>query len=191
MTPCRRAYFELSYLLGRNPWDTGTSPPELLEFLETNPPGRAIDLGCGSGTNVITLAQRGWQVTGIDFSRVAIYRARRKARRAGVQAALQVGDASDLSGVRGPFDLALDIGCYHGLSASQQQRYADSLSQILRPGGTFLLYGFERRDPAAPETWLTAPALRQRFGSAFELVRFQLDTDQDRPSVWARMVRRG
>ncbi len=191
VAPCRRTFFELGYLLGRSPWDTGISPPELLEFLESHPPGRAIDLGCGSGTNVVTLAQRGWQVTGIDFSHLAICRARRKARRAGVQVVLLVGDASDLSGVSGTFDLALDIGCYHGLSASQQERYTDSLSQVLRPGATFLLYGFERRDLAAPETWLTAQALQQRFGSALELVHYQVGTDQDRPSVWARMVRRG
>lgn len=189
MTPFRRAFFELSYLLGLKPWDTGISPPELLEFLEGHSPGRAIDLGCGSGTNVVTLAQKGWQVTGIDFSRLAICRARRKARRAGVQAVLLVGDASNLSGVGGPFDLALDIGCYHGLSATQQERYSVGLSQVLRPGGTFLLYGFERRDPDAPETWLTAEALRHRFGSGWELLCYQVGVDQDRPSVWARMVR--
>ncbi|MEW6568596.1 MAG: class I SAM-dependent methyltransferase [Chloroflexota bacterium] len=186
----RRASFELSYLLGRSPWDRGLSPPELLEFIVDHPPGRGIDLGCGTGTNVITLARRGWQVTGIDFSHLAILRARRKARRAGIQAALLQGDVSNLSHLTGPFDLALDIGCYHSLSSAQQQRYAEGLARLIRPGGTFLLYGFERGDPASPETWLTAEALGQRFGSAFDLVRYQTGTDRQRPSAWATLVRR-
>ena len=46
----RRIFFELRYLLGDVPWDTGVSPPELLDFLDRHPPGRALDLGCGTGT---------------------------------------------------------------------------------------------------------------------------------------------
>src|SRR5689334_21905005 len=50
----RRLSFNLWYF--RNPpWDSGISPPELLEFIQTHPAGKAIDLGCGTGTNVITL----------------------------------------------------------------------------------------------------------------------------------------
>ena len=64
----RRIYFNLLYLFTRPPWDTGVSPPELYDFIENHEPGRAIDIGCGTGTNVITLAQAGWQVTGVDFA---------------------------------------------------------------------------------------------------------------------------
>ena len=59
----RRFLFHYWYF-GQPPWDTGVSPPELLDFIQNHKPGRAIDIGCGTGTNVITLANAGWNVTG-------------------------------------------------------------------------------------------------------------------------------
>lgn len=140
-----RLSFHLWYYF-RPPWDKGISPPELLEFLAQHPPGRAIDLGCGSGTNVITLARHGWEVTGVDFAPRAIALARRKVRQASLQADLRVADVTRLEGIDGPFDLALDIGCFHGVT--DRPAYLRQLQRILRPGGHWLLYGFFR--PAEP-----------------------------------------
>ena len=71
----RRLAFNIWYFR-KPPWDSGISPPELLEFIRTRPAGKAIDLGCGTGTNVITLAKAGWQVTGVDFALRAIHMAK-------------------------------------------------------------------------------------------------------------------
>jgi 2-polyprenyl-3-methyl-5-hydroxy-6-metoxy-1,4-benzoquinol methylase len=90
---CEKVIFNLWYFK-KPPWDTGVSPPELIGFIATHPPGRALDLGCGTGTNVITLAQHGWQVTGVDFARKAIVMGKRKVRQAGVNADLRVGDVT-------------------------------------------------------------------------------------------------
>ena len=78
------------YLLyfGTPPWDTGKSPPELYSFIHKNPPGRALDLGCGTGTNIITLAKNNWDVTGVDYIPKAIHSARKKAVQTGVKANL-------------------------------------------------------------------------------------------------------
>ena len=75
-----RSWYERAYRRGDSSrWDTGITPPELLALLETLEPGTALDLGCGTGTNAIELASRGWFVTGVDFSSLAIDNARRKA----------------------------------------------------------------------------------------------------------------
>lgn len=141
----QRLFFQLSYYR-RPPWDTGISPPELIEFIQSHAPGRAIDIGCGTGTNVITLAQAGWKVTGVDFAPRAIQIARRKIKAAHIQAEISVNDATKLQGVEGSFDLALDIGCFHSLSQSGQEKYLDQLDGILASKGCWLMYGFFRPD---------------------------------------------
>ena len=137
----RRIDFNLRYF-GRPPWDTGISPPELFDFISKHPAGRAIDIGCGTGTNVITLAEHGWSVIGIDFARRAIEIAKRKAQRAKVQADLRVGDATQLVGIDGPFDFALDMGCFHGIE--NRAGYLTQLSRVLASEGHWLMYGIFR-----------------------------------------------
>jgi len=136
----RRLTFRIWYLFDP-PWNTGISPPELKDFIENHSPGKAIDIGCGTGTNVITLAQAGWQVTGVDFVPRAIKTAKRKVRKAEVEAELYVRDATDLEGITGPFDLALDMGCFHSLG-NKKAGYLSELNRILAPGGQWLMYGF-------------------------------------------------
>ena len=120
--------FNLWYF--RNPpWDTGISPPELIQFIEANPPGRALDLGCGTGTNVITLFHNGWKVVGIDFALPAIYAARKKAREAGAEVTLRVGDAARINWINDQFDLILDMGCFHGLNAADRHLYLQHVAQ--------------------------------------------------------------
>ena len=137
----RRLHFQYMYF-GQPPWDTGVSPPELFEFIRNNKPGRAIDIGCGTGTNIIALAQAGWTVTGVDFAPRAIKLAKQKLKRSGMQANVFVGDATNLRGIAGPLDFALDLGCFHGISKEGRAKYLDQLHRILAPNGFWLLYAF-------------------------------------------------
>ena len=121
------------------PWDSGITPPELLEFIAQHPAGRAIDLGCGTGTNLITLAKHGWQVSGVDVAILALHRARRKAKIAQVDINLHWGDVTKLSGIHEIFDLALDMGCFHNLG-DRKEAYLKRLDEILAPKGFWLLY---------------------------------------------------
>ncbi|RME90724.1 MAG: class I SAM-dependent methyltransferase [Anaerolineae bacterium] len=183
LTPLiQRLVFSLWYY-SRPPWDTGVSPPELLAFIEEHSPGRAIDLGCGTGTNAITLAQHGWQVVAVDFAPRAIHIARRKARRAGVHVDFRVNDVTRLDDLAGPFDLALDIGCFHGLG-ERKKAYLDQLDRLLAPGGFWLMYGFFTDDPSRPGPGLVASDL-DMVPASMRLVRREDGSDKiGRASVW-------
>ncbi len=185
-----RFLFELQYLLHITPWDTGISPPELLEFLDASPPGRALDLGCGTGTNAITMAHHGWDVTAIDHSTRAIQIAKGKIKSEGLHIDFRRGDVTRLDEIVEPFDLILDIGCYHGLSSSAKARYLENLTRLLKPEGTFLLY-----------TWLDTKAntgmlpsekfIRDQFETCCEILEVSRGTDQKgtRASAWFTMRR--
>lgn len=145
MNILHRLTFSLWYYFNP-PWDSGISPPELLNFIEQHPPGKVIDIGCGTGTNVVTLAEAGWGVTGVDFAPRAIRIAKRKARKAGIEAALHVRDATNLKDINGPFDLALDMGCFHSMGEAKTD-YLSELDRILAPGGHWLMYAFFKPSP--------------------------------------------
>ncbi len=179
----RRISFNFLYLR-RPPWDSGITPPELLSFLQNDHPGRGIDLGCGTGTNVITMTRMGWQMTGVDFASYAIARARQKAKKAQIRADFVVGDVTDLQGISGPFDFALDLGCFHSLSAQGKLDYVRELKRILHPGGIWFLYAFTR-----PITRPSAPGLADsdlsRLLADFSLLSRQDGLDhQTRPSAY-------
>jgi SAM-dependent methyltransferase len=93
-------FYRTAYRLGRPAWDTGEPEPELEMLALGRVPGRALDLGCGTGTDAIDLARRGWQVVGIDFASEAIDKAKAKAAAAGVKVEFVVGDVSRLAGRR-------------------------------------------------------------------------------------------
>ncbi len=105
-------------------------------------PGRALDLACGEGRNAIWLAEQGWQVTGIDFSPVAIDRARRLAAERGVSARFEVGNALTAS----EQDMSLVVLAYLQLPPEERSAAVAIARDALAPGGTFLLVGHDRRN---------------------------------------------
>jgi cyclopropane fatty-acyl-phospholipid synthase-like methyltransferase len=160
------------------------SPPELLEFIQSHPPSRAIDIGCGTGTNVITLAQAGWRVTGVDFAPRAIKLARQKADQAGIQAELLIRDVINLHGIQGPFDFALDLGCFHGILQDRRTKYLEELHRILAPGGFWLMYGFLKANPNDPATGLAEWDIEQILTSLTPIWRRDGFDERERSSAW-------
>jgi SAM-dependent methyltransferase len=181
----RRLAFSLSYWLPRRPrWDTGVTPPELERFVASHTPGHALDLGCGTGTNVVYLARHRWETVGVDFAARAIAKARRRARDAGVTCTFVVGDVTRL-GVAGPVDLAFDLGCLHAIPAAGRAGYAAGLARVVCSGGTYLLYAFA---PDGPTFGLARQDVGATFGDAFEVV--DVEEGKGRPSAWYTLVRR-
>jgi SAM-dependent methyltransferase len=182
MNLLRRLQFDLRYF-GSPPWDSGITPPEVFEFIKTHPAGRALDIGCGTGTNVITLAKTGWQVTGFDFAPRAIQIAKRKIKKVSIQASLFTDDATRMKNITGQFDLALDIGCFHGLE--NKMDYLTQLDRILAPGGFWLMYGFcaQADSPSAPGI---ADSDLDRISAQGLALRSRRDgfDGRERPSAW-------
>jgi cyclopropane fatty-acyl-phospholipid synthase-like methyltransferase len=184
MTFLRRLSFELWYLR-HPPWESGIVPPEVVEFFAAHPPGRALDLGCGSGTSSLALARAGWTVRGVDFARHAIRMARQKARLAGLSVDFRLGDVTNLPPPvsANPYDLVLDIGCFHGLTVRARGIYLDNLQRLLAPGGSWLMYGFFKPQES-PGPGLTANE-PQELGKRFRLVwRRDGVEKKDKPSAW-------
>jgi len=169
--------WNLIYLFRQTPWDSGVTPPELRAVVEDDhvQPGRALDLGCGTGTNVIYLAQHGFDVVGVDISSRAIVAARRRIERAdlGRHAHVYAGDVTrlDVLPAPGPFDLALDIGCLHVLDALRRERYADALANRIKPGGLYLLYAFGPRVQFGRKMGIAPEETEQLFAPVFKLLR--------------------
>lgn len=178
----QRLMFEWKYL-SKPPWDSGITPPELVALTKDHQPGRALDLGCGTGTNSIYLAQHGWEVIGVDFAWQAIRKARRKASRFNINIDFHQGDVSNLSGIKGVFDLLLDIGCFHSLPKDAMRRYLENVPRLLSQTGIFLLYAFIKENN--DERGLSAENL-DWMKNSLTLVHMEMGIDCGRPSAWFR-----
>jgi SAM-dependent methyltransferase len=133
-------HFNFHYL-GSPPWDKNQSPPELIEFIQSHPPGFALDMGCGTGKNCLTLAEAGWKTTGIDFVPKAIFLAKRRFKKSSFQGDFFLGDVTRINLPDSHYDLVLDMGCYHVIPESSRNAYRSILQKALKPGGNFLLFG--------------------------------------------------
>lgn len=142
--------YRLAYRLGFTPWERAGRAifgEQLSRLLDACPaPGddaRALDLGCGTGDHSIELAIRGWSVTAVDSVPLAIDRARAKLPIAGADVTFVLGDVTNLPAyVDHGYVLALDVGCFHGLTDEQRTAYGNGLTAVTAPGAQLLMFSF-------------------------------------------------
>jgi SAM-dependent methyltransferase len=103
------------------------------------PPGRVLDLGCGEGGDAVWLARRGWRVTAVDISRVAIERAARYAAEAGVEIDFQWHDLAT-SFPEGEFDL-VSAQFLHSKGDMPREEILRKAAAAVAPGGVLLIVG--------------------------------------------------
>lgn len=137
---------------GQAAWDERYSGPDLVWGTGPNrfvagevsplPPGRAIDLGTGEGRNAIWLAERGWQVTAVDFSAVGLARAGRLAAERGAKVDWVHADLVRYQPAPGGYDLVL-VAYIHLPSASLARLFRTATAAVA-PGGTLLVIGHDR-----------------------------------------------
>lgn len=139
------------------PWE-GAPRAELVTLLSSGrlspsvtPGPRALDVGCGSGADSLLLAEHGFDVTGVDFSSVAIAKARHAAgRRPNVR--FVEADLFNLptSVTEQPYDLIFDGGTLDDFPPKSRQRLASILTGLARPGTVVVMWCFSAAPEEAP-----------------------------------------
>ncbi|MFV0445643.1 MAG: class I SAM-dependent methyltransferase [Planctomycetaceae bacterium] len=139
------------YQQGTTPWDSQLRSAELARVLADHslPRGRALELGCGSGTNAVYLAQQGFQVTAVDCSPTALEAAREKSAVAGVEIESVLADVQDFGQGRSPYDFLFDRGCYHCCRRVDLSAYLRTHQQVTTSGSYALVLSGNANDSAA------------------------------------------
>lgn len=140
--------YRLLYSLGLAQWERRHVAEfwrPLLEGPDALQPGRALDIGCGSGRDAVHLAGRGWQVTGVEVVDKALDRARRRAAQERVEVQWITGDAGELArlGLEPGYSLLYDLGCIMGLSDAARRGAAAGLTELAAPGARLLFLAFK------------------------------------------------
>lgn len=140
------------YATQNTPWDSGAHSRELERVINEWPiePCRVLEIGCGTGTNAIFLAQRGFTVTAVDVSALAVDQARSRVKQAGVNVDLRVADILRGDDLGPPFDLVFDRGVYHHLRSIDLWGFLNALARLTKPGGYYLTLAGNANDRQTP-----------------------------------------
>lgn len=170
------------------PWDAVGVRPDLRRLVDSGrvtsrSHPRAVDLGCGTGANVVYLAQQGFASTGVDFSRVALSKAQTRADRADVRCQFVNGDltAPEIPGVTGPFDLVLDFGTLDDFAPAGRVAMAATIRRLTAAGSLVVFWCFYADPADLPRFSFTGPSRAVpviRPGEEFELFGADFDIDQ-------------
>jgi cyclopropane fatty-acyl-phospholipid synthase-like methyltransferase len=134
------------------------------------PVGRAIDLGCGEGSNAIFLSQKGFEVTGVDFSPTAIKRAIANAKSAGEKVNFIEDDLTNLRRVNGKYDLLVDFGALNDLNSTDRDAYMENVLPLTHSNSSFILLCFTKSVP--PDE------VEERFGDRFNINNIAMRSEQ-------------
>jgi len=183
-----KLFYELDYRFFRMPWEMGPRK-ELVKLVEGGRivPCRAIDLGCGTGSNAVFLAQQGFDVVGVDFAASAVQKGKQKANHAKVRVQFVVDDLINLQKVQGTFDFLVNYGTLDDLQPKDRDPYLHNVLRLTNPGSWFLLWCFEwslRWWERFPFSLALEPGeVERRFGEYFRIERI---TGRTNLSGWPR-----
>jgi len=190
--------FEDHYVKGFKPWDSGEVDPELKRLLDAGQlPGKTVlEIGCGTGTNAVEFAGRGYEIVAVDFVAQAVGEARKKAEGAGVKIDLRVADvlSDDLGG---PYDVIFDRGVYHGLRGASLKKLQKMLEKVTRKGTRYLALAGnanEQTKEMGPPR-VHEHEFRAELGGLFDFIdvrefRFGTDKEDFRPLGWVILMER-
>jgi SAM-dependent methyltransferase len=154
-------------------------------------PCRAAVLGCGSGTNAVYLASKGFDVTAIDIAPTALGLGEAKAQEANVRVKWLLADVLAMPELK-PFDFIFDRGCYHNVRYVDAEAFIESVRRLSHPGTHFLVLSLDRDGPPG----VREHHMRADFSALFDFEWLRpagIHTGADgknRRAAWSLMLRR-
>ena len=182
---------------GSPPWDIGRPQPEFVKLAQKGKlQGQILDVGCGTGEQVILAAKHGAEAMGVDIAELAIERARAKAEERGISATFQVADVLHLDQLGRRFDVITDSGVFHVFGDEQRPVYVNSLRSTLRRGGMYYMMCFSDRQPGdwGPRR-VSQAELRAAFADGWSIrsiepVKFEVAIDPNGAQAWLATIER-
>lgn len=158
-------------------WEGESEDSDILEpyLCRIQPKGRVLDVGCGTGRNSKYLCNQGYDVVGVDLAAKAIETARKMAP----SAKLYLGDITTMELNEEPFDLVVDIGCYHSMAPEARVTYAKRLTDFLKPEGYLILRVFDQHHPVVQDSWFCFTDFYQQLGDGAEHFQFYGFTEEE------------
>jgi methyl halide transferase len=186
------------YREGTPPWETGRPAPELIRLVGTGAFGRGsvLEIGCGTGSNAIYLAKRGFDVTAVDNSPTALERARTRAEQCDALLRLVLDDVFEFFPTAGTFDVVYEAGFYHFIRRTHLSRYMDMLWHLTRPGSLYLsLAGSDEEHIEGGPPSVSRDDIHNELGRLFEVVevrpfRFESPQRPEGYAGWSCLMRR-
>jgi SAM-dependent methyltransferase len=190
--------WEALYRAGTPPWDTGLPASELVRVLDDGliRPGTALELGCGTGADAVYMAQKGFEVTAVDSSPLALERAHLLAEEVGVPVRFVLQDIFEFVKSRETFDFVYDAGFYHFIRSYDLSRFLDLLWRVTRPGSYYLsLAGSTKETAEGGPPQVSEDDIRMELGRAFEFVhvrpfRFESPSRKEGFAGWSCLMKR-
>jgi ubiquinone/menaquinone biosynthesis C-methylase UbiE len=125
-------------------WTDKRIPKQVKTLLETANPANLLELGCGLGYFSEFVENNGVKTTGLDFSPVAIEKAKKRIIKNERKPDFLVGDVTNLQFENNQYDCILDIGCFHSLDKNDEKKYIRESHRALKPNGTLLIWSLNK-----------------------------------------------
>lgn len=188
----RPEFFDIRYSAGRIPWDFGGVPKALRGFLESrHGPGNVLIPGCGSGYEIKAFCSRNWDAVGIDFSTVAVTRAR--GLLGSLAGKVYEGDFFTYPLREEWFDIIYERTFLCALPPQMRPQYAQRIAKLIAPSGVlcgFFFFGPEDEPPPYP---ISQGQLDELLGKWFTKIEDKVVEDslalyvgKERWQVWKR-----
>lgn len=191
--------FESRYQTGDLPWDIKRPDKNLVEAVDKFEikPCKTLDVGCGTGDNVIWLVQKGFEVTGADISPEAIKIAKEKINQAKVKANLVTSDFFKEEILEQPFHFIFDRGCFHTFDEKKVRKaFAKRVYDELEEDGLWLTlmgnYDDGRLDFGPPKrTALDIVLATEEYFEILSLTQSRFDSNDEIPSkIWVCLLKK-